>query len=390
MKKILENKDLQILNTLFQKENFGLRLVGGCVRDTLLNLQPKDIDFGTDANPQEIIDLAKKHNIRYIPTGLQHGTVTLVINKTPYEITTLREDLNCDGRHADVSFTKNWETDAKRRDLTINAMMMDFNGQIYDWYNGQEDLKNQTIKFVGNPEERIQEDYLRILRFFRFSTKFSHTKPIDFDKDGLEAISKNKQGLDKISSERIWLEMSKMLSSPNGVETLKLLQDLNIHQIIKMPIRDLDLALQTSLKNASPYAILASQMACPKEAEDLTQNWKLSTNEKKQLIWLTQEKGRATIDHLENAIAENIPKEWAVDLAKIKKLNYYHIERFQKPEFPVNGQDLIEQGIKPGIDMGKKLKFLKETWKKSRFETSKENLLKILTNQNTKENQNER
>ena len=160
--------DLQCLQRLLTAEGYSLRLVGGVVRDLLLGAEPKDVDLATDCVPHDVIGILQRAGIRHIPTGLQHGTVTAHMASADYEITTLRLDRDTDGRHAVVEFTTDWKADAQRRDLTINAMSLSLDGDLYDYFDGQKHLAEQKVLFVGNAQERIIEDYLRILRYFRF------------------------------------------------------------------------------------------------------------------------------------------------------------------------------------------------------------------------------
>ena len=159
--------DLQRLQQLMKAEGYSLRLVGGAVRDLLLGAEPKDIDLATDCTPQEVMGILQRADIKPIPTGLQHGTVTAHMPSADYEITTLRLDRDTDGRHAVVEFTTDWKADAQRRDLTINAMSLSLDGDLYDYFDGQTHLAEQRVLFVGSARERIMEDYLRILRYFR-------------------------------------------------------------------------------------------------------------------------------------------------------------------------------------------------------------------------------
>lgn len=161
--------ELLKLEEIFQKEGYSLRLVGGVVRDLLLGSNPKDIDLATDCTPDDMIQLFGKWGLRYVPTGLQHGTITVHTTAADYEITTLRIDQITDGRHAIVQFTSDWKLDSSRRDLTINSMSLGFDGTLYDYFDGQRHLKEKKILFVGDANSRIQEDYLRILRYFRYT-----------------------------------------------------------------------------------------------------------------------------------------------------------------------------------------------------------------------------
>ena len=204
--------DLLLLNVAFRQEGHELRFVGGCVRDAILGFQPKDIDLATTATPDEMIKICEKYDYSYIPTGLQHGTLTIRAGEEHYEVTTLRVDSNQDGRHADVDFTRDWETDSSRRDFTINAMYVDFDGNIYDYHYGYQDLMDGNVIFVGDAEQRIIEDSLRIMRAFRMTSRFASY----MNKTTKTAISKLAHRLEGISGERIWDELKKIAITGNA------------------------------------------------------------------------------------------------------------------------------------------------------------------------------
>ena len=187
-------------------------LVGGCVRNYFNNETIKDIDLATTLSPGEVIKKLSKSNFKIIKTGIEHGTLTLSLEGDNFEITTLREDISTDGRHAKVSFTDNWEKDSARRDLTINAIYLDQNGKVFDPQNGLQDLKQKKVRFIGNTQERINEDYLRIIRFLRFSIQYEN---FDKDKETLNIIKKNVPGILKISKERIFSEIIKIVNLEN-------------------------------------------------------------------------------------------------------------------------------------------------------------------------------
>jgi poly(A) polymerase len=213
--KLLENiKEAQIIFSHLNEtgEEAKVRFVGGCVRKAIYGEIIDDIDLATILKPEEVKKKLTKKNIKVIDTGISHGTVTAILNRKKFEITTLRKDILTDGRHANVEFTSNWDQDASRRDFTINAIYADIEGRIFDPLNGISDLKNGEIKFIGNPEERIQEDYLRILRFFRFSTQYSQS---DYDQETIKSIKKHINGLNKISNERIFDELKKIIKLNN-------------------------------------------------------------------------------------------------------------------------------------------------------------------------------
>jgi poly(A) polymerase len=202
-----------------------IRLVGGFIRDNLLGLNPSEVDLSCNLPPKDLIQIFQKSNITAIPTGLAHGTITVVYNKKPFEITSLRRDISCDGRKALVDFTKNWEVDAARRDFSMNALYLDLNNTMYDYFNGQQDLAEQRVKFIGDPQARIEEDYLRLLRYFRFLAYFEHN---NFDTASLEAAIALKSGLTKLSIERVQKEVFKLLSLPYPLKSLQLIVEYHL------------------------------------------------------------------------------------------------------------------------------------------------------------------
>ncbi|MBM3589758.1 MAG: CCA tRNA nucleotidyltransferase [Alphaproteobacteria bacterium] len=227
---ILETEKSLILSKLPNETRiifniFGdnIRLVGGCVRDLLLNHQINDFDFACIFEPKKVQDLLLQNNIRSIPTGLKHGTITALVGKFQFQITTLRRDIQHFGRNCEVAFTDDFIEDAKRRDFTINALYLDRFGNIYDYFNGINDLNNKRVCFIGDPKQRIQEDSLRILRFFRFSSYFSK----NLDEQGLQACIDLKESLKIISKERVRDEFCKILKSPDHQQLNKILQLIN-------------------------------------------------------------------------------------------------------------------------------------------------------------------
>jgi len=219
---LLLTPELKKLGDIFHKRGYQLRLVGGVVRDLLLGNNPKDIDLATDCTPENMVKIFVQENIKYVPTGLQHGTITAHINSTDYEVTTLRIDRVTDGRHAEVEFTTDWKVDAERRDLTINAMSLGFDGTLYDYFDGERHLQEKKVLFVGDPTKRIEEDYLRILRYFRFYGRIV-PEANKHDNTTLEAIRRTAIGLKGISAERIREEMNKIIvgnHAPHLVEVI--------------------------------------------------------------------------------------------------------------------------------------------------------------------------
>ncbi len=362
--------ELENLDKIFKKAGFEIRIVGGAVRDILLQKDPKDIDLATDATPKEMMDVLGKAGIKHIPTGIEHGTITAVLNNEPFEITTLRADVETDGRRASVKFVRSWEEDAKRRDLTYNAMSMDLDGKIYDYYGGMDDLQNKVSKFVGDPEERIKEDYLRILRYFRFQGRIKNP---DFDKDTLLAIKNNVSGLSKVSVERVWQEVEKLLGGENIANILDNMEKTGVNKTIKLDIKDIN----TVVDKQDPIINLARIVKNPA----IGKIWKMSNEEYNLLIFLHAYKDK-NVDQkwYSEKMVDKVDRNMLQKLAILKdqKDMIKHIEQFRAPEFPVTGNDLISKGIKPGPQLGQTLKDLRNKWKQSNFTASKDQLLNNL------------
>lgn len=391
LKRIL-NADLVALRKEFQKHGFDIRIVGGAVRDILNNKTPKDIDLCTDATPDEQIAIYEaagfldgdvkenqdKHVNKFVRTGIQHGTITAVINREPYEITSLRTETNHDGRHADVSYTRDWIEDLSRRDLTVNAMALSFDGDLIDPFNGEQDLKNGVVRFVGNAEERMKEDYLRILRYFRFHGRISSGH---FDEETEKAIRAAAPGLKGISGERIWMEMAKIfVGRLAGTEVAKM-YELGVAQVIGLPVggavkaHTIDL-LADQVK--SPITVLASLVDDIMVAQQLNERWKFSNPEFKLLYWLVgQKNNQVDIIKAQDLVVDGVVNNWVHELAVLQGNSDVagKILSFNPPTFPVAGGDLQDIGVKPGPQMGQMLKTLKNEWKKSRYQISKEDLL---------------
>jgi tRNA nucleotidyltransferase (CCA-adding enzyme) len=352
------------LDKVFKSNNYELRVVGGAVRDLALDKTPKDIDLATDATPDEMMAILDKAGIRHIPSGLEHGTITAILDNEPYEITTLRADKETDGRHAEVEFVKSWEEDAKRRDLTYNAMSMDMEGNVFDYFGGMDDLQDKVSKFVGDPEERITEDYLRILRYFRFQGRLSTPT---WDKDTLKAISSNVKGLQQISAERVWQEMGKVLAGNNVANILDYMTKTGVSKVIGLSTNDLNKVKD----NGNPIVALAQTG----NTIDIAKRWKLSKVQATMLDFLVKNKNNSLDQKkVEDMIADGVDKALITALASLQGKDV-NIDA-EVPNFPVTGADLIAKGMKPGPEIGAKLGQLKQKWKDSNFKSTKDELLK--------------
>ncbi|XP_077323628.1 CCA tRNA nucleotidyltransferase 1, mitochondrial isoform X2 [Lithobates pipiens] len=389
----LFTEGLQTLTGLFAQEKYELRIAGGAVRDLLLGDQPHDIDFATTATPEQMKDLFLKSGIRMINNkGEKHGTVTARIKDQNFEITTLRVDLVTDGRHAEVQFTKDWEQDAERRDLTINSMFLGFDGTLYDYFNGYEDLKSHCIRFVGDPAKRIQEDYLRILRYLRFYGKIAEKSGIHSSAT-LDAIRDNVGGLSGISGERIWVELKKILEGRHVTHLMRLIYDLGVASHVGLP-EDGNLEEFSQVCSHAehlsprPMTLLTALFSHPDSIQKLDLRLKISKEEKGLALFLLKERRDLRADHADRAplkpYQDYIIDSRDVDIQKkvCELLKYQGEERLLKemegwtlPRFPVSGHDLRRLGVSSGKEIGRILLELREQWKESGYRSDKEELL---------------
>lgn len=385
--------ELNILAELFKKYNYELKIAGGAVRDILMDIKPLDLDFATDATPEEMKTMFVKENVRMINNrGERHGTITARINdKQNFEITTLRIDTHTDGRYAKIKFTKDWKLDALRRDLTINSMFLDFEGKIYDYFFGYDDLQKRRVVFVGNPSHRIKEDYLRILRYFRFYGRIAE-QPDVHDESTIIAIKENIHGLQRISGERIWSEWSKILSGNYAKElTLKMLK-CNIARYVGLPenpnIENFKIVYDVFKKNnisLQPITFLAVMLKDENEVFQLHNRLKLSAYDRDLALFLTRYwEDKPSIDllkfyksilvHSKGNIINT--RNYICELLKCKKyFNFAEdIEKIIIPRFPVSG-NMLKQHVKKGKMMGIVIKELKNIWLDKNFEMNAEELL---------------
>ena len=308
--------------------------------------------------------------VRHIPTGIEHGTITAVINGEEFEVTTLRADVETDGRRAEVEFVRSWEEDAKRRDLTYNAMSMDFEGNLYDYHGGMDDLQDKVTRFVGDPEERIKEDYLRTLRYFRFQGRLDTPT---FDRETMSAIANNIDGLKQLSVERVWMEMGKILSGSNIQQILGAMQKTGVLDAIGLDVKP----SQDIMDGGDPIINLARIT----DDESVGVRWKMSNEEKSKLGFLISQKGQ-THDKkwYTDQMADGFDRTQLDALARYNNQDdmIQYIKSFKAPEFPVDGNDLIKMGHERGPAIGKTLMALRNQWKAGNFSASKDELLKTM------------
>lgn len=370
------------LKGAFNTANQDIRLAGGAVRDILLGIEPKDFDFCTTATPDQIMAIGEAQGFTVVPTGLQHGTVTLVINHVPFEITTLRIDSDQDGRHATVEFTTDFEKDMARRDLTINALSMDFNGVVYDYFTGLQDLFAQPInvQFVGRAHERCQEDYLRILRYFRFAARYgSKIPPSMVMMFGVQSML---DGLAKISKERVWLEMQKLIMYRNAPYVLRRMCDAGIFEVIGMHAAGIaDDMVDYDCPEAAFARMYVASYDKTKDARQICEDWKMSAAERDKIVWLVAnyfEFGNRHGQEWEDWLVNGVQRDWVVSLARMRNAlqrEVDHIANWEIPVCPVKGQDLLDAGMAPGKEVGQRLAWMRNEWIKSRFRATKEQLM---------------
>jgi len=374
------NADLLNLRKAFQSRKFDIRIVGGAVRDIISGKTPKDIDLCTDATPDEQIEVYRTNGYRYVETGIEHGTITVVIKGEPYEITSLRTESDHDGRYAKMAFTRDWTEDLSRRDLTVNAMALTFDGELLDPFNGQADLEAGHARFVGDARERMREDYLRILRFFRFFGRIGEKHP---DQETIQSIMDNADGLKQISGERIWQEMSKILVGPRIKQVLELMDSTGVAAVIGMPNRNLDKVEHVGHTTKNPITALAAALHNEAEVTKLSQSWKWSTDERELarflVKWQFKPLNQKDFEHM---LIDRVNRNWVVQLAMLqgKAGVAHHVDNWTVPVFPVTGNDLISRGMKPGAAMGATLADLKSKWKASQYAMSKDELLAQMGN----------
>jgi len=343
------------------------RFVGGAVRDDLLGLPASDVDLATRIAPDEVIRRLEKAKIKAVPTGIDHGTVTAVSDGRPFEVTTLRRDVSTDGRRATVAFTDDWEEDAARRDFTINALSADpLTGELFDYFGGLDDLEKRHIRFIGDPLQRIAEDHLRILRFFRFHARFDAGEP---DAAALAACTARSNDLMALSRERIADELLKLLAVPDPSPTVAIMLR---HAILKPVLPEIDggklgdlTALIASERAAGitpdPLRRLAALLPRdPAIANDVAGRLRLSNKAKKRLACAAG----ASIDGTAQALAYRIGIDCAVDrlLLSNRSSEASDIARWHAPRLPISGGALIKRGLAEGPVVAKTLRRIEDRW----------------------------
>jgi tRNA nucleotidyltransferase (CCA-adding enzyme) len=368
---------LRKLQEAFQSKGFDVRLVGGVVRDLMRGVQPKDVDLCTDADPVDQIMVYKMANLFYVETGLKHGTITVRVDGEMYEITSLRTEANHDGRHAEVAYTRDWLDDLGRRDLTFNSMSLTFDGELFDPFGGLEDLNKGIVRFVGNPDDRMREDYLRILRWLRFHGRIAPMEPLDTET--VEAAVRHAAGLRDISRERVWMEFAKIIVGPAGANLIDSMYDLEIASHIDLPMGMVPALRVIRSFSDNPITLMVALLNTGYEWPDMATRWKWSAEERDLANFLVKnrEKAQTHADYKRLLAHEGHPVEWVTELARLNGDlgTVMALAQWEIPIFPVKGQDLLDAGMKPGPEMGQALKRMKTAWADSNYTLTKDELL---------------
>ena len=344
------------------------RIAGGAVRDTVAGLPVADIDLATPRRPDDVLAALSKAGIRTVPTGIAHGTVTAISDGHGFEITTLRRDTQTDGRHAVVAFTDDWRADAARRDFTMNALSMTRDGAVFDYFGGIADLRRGVVRFVGDPATRIAEDYLRILRFFRFHARYGAGPP---DAAAIAAIRASVAGLARLSAERVWSELSRILASPDPRGAVALMADLGVLEAAIPEGTDVRRLDRIVAAGAPPDPLLRLAALLSGNAGSFAERLRLSGADRDRVLALQQAPQiRPDIDDdsLRRLLADTDPAilrdrtwldggggpDWEALRARLAAM--------PRPVFPLEGRDVLALGLEPGPAVGELLRAVRGWW----------------------------
>ena len=399
-----KNSELKFVFKILQqgipKEQKAAMFVGGCVRKHLSNQEIDDIDIATSLTTDQIKEKFKDTKFKVIDSGIHHGTVTLVSDSLKLELTTLRKDVKTDGRHAEVEYTNDWQKDSERRDFTINAIYLDIDGNIFDPQSGTTDLKNNNIKFIGDPQKRIEEDYLRIIRLIRFSIEYES----EIDLKTIEAIRYNLDGIKKISKERILTELLKILGAKNFVKINNNKHLKTLFSLIFPELKNLERLNQlesiSNISNFDKETLLAVLLIDEKNNHEyFSYKYNISNDLKGNLNLMA--KNFLNFQLNKKFFLKDLKKNmyyfgkkhlkdlnilYFSDNRKLKLKDYLeifnNIEKLYIPEFSFDGNFLKEQGVQEGVLIGKILKMIEKEWVSSDFQISNKRVLEIIKTQN--------
>jgi poly(A) polymerase len=371
------------------------RVVGGAVRNALLGQPHGEIDIATTALPDEVMRRAQRARLKTIPTGIEHGTVTVVAEGVPFEVTTLRQDVETFGRKANVRFGRDWRADAERRDFTMNALSVSADGVLHDYVGGLADLNARRVRFIGEPERRIREDYLRILRFFRFHASYGEGAP---DAAGLHAAIVLRDGLEQLSRERIRMEILKLLVAPGAAATLAVMADCGILSqifagvpIIAHLARLAAIETTVELPADAVRRLGALALLVEEDAERLTARLRLSNEERDRLASMVTQWWRVTSDETRARrllyalgpprYADRVLYAWSRSPDHASEPEWLQVlglpERWPVPRFQLRAADFLSRGIAQGPELGRALKRAEAAWIEEGFPADQPSLARI-------------
>ena len=380
---LLQRGPLRRLMVAFNRDGEETRVVGGAVRNALLGRPVTEVDCASTATPDAIIRLAEQAGFKSVPTGIDHGTITVIVDGEPFEVTTLREDVETDGRYAVVRFGRHFDADATRRDFTINALSVGLNGHLHDYTGGAADLAARRVRFIGDPHKRIREDYLRILRFFRFHAEYSEGDP---DPEGLAAAGSERHGLAILSRERIRHELMRLLVAQRAEDTISILAE---HGFLTWILdgaaefgRFARAAAADQEKPIPVWRLAALAVMIEEDADRLRERLRLSNDEHRKLAayarLVTVLKTRPL--PLDAMAIRRLAAEYGVEtlapvlaatagepLPVLRPDGQEALQRFRNgseavPVFPLRGGDLVEGGISKGPRVGELMMLARQTW----------------------------
>ena len=354
----------------------GARLVGGCVRDAIAGRPVADVDLATPTPPDAVTRALQGAGLRAVPTGLDHGTVTAVSSGRGFEVTTLRRDQATDGRHAQVAWTTDWQEDAARRDFTMNAMSMLPDGAVHDYFGGAADLRAGRVRFVGDPAARIAEDYLRILRFFRFHARYGHGEP---DVAALYALRNGVPGLARLSPERVWSELKRILLTPDPRDTIRLMEVLGVLPAVLPGPFDLTRLDRLLDANGPADPLLRLAALVPGAGPDLAARLRMSAAERDRLVaWAGPPPAPGMDDDaLRRLLADappgaltgrawlagsRKPEGFAADAGPDWAALRDRLAGLPRPMFPLEGRDALALGTPAGPAVGDLLRGVRAWW----------------------------
>ena len=396
-KKTPVNKIFKAINNY--STDSEVRYVGGCIRKILNNEKVDDIDMATNLEPNIVCDVLNSNNINFYKTGIDHGTITAVIDEHKFEITSLREDVSTDGRHANVKFSKSWKKDASRRDFTINSIYSDVKGNLFDPYNGKDDLKKGFVNFIGDPDKRIKEDYLRILRYLRFFLSYSKTS---HDNNLIHKLKLNLDGVSKLSKDRLLDELKKLIKAENLEKLSKDKICLELISLIFPELKNINIfsklnSLKRQIVENSDFIFLISLMVIDDtdNSDYFLYKFNISKKDEKRIKKISnfykEKEGFKKFNEKDiNEIFYYDGKQAVLDILNFKiikskkidnsliKLSKTYLNKI-KPIIPIGASELMEKyKIPEGKQLGLKLKLIEELWIKNNFKISDHQVEKIV------------